>query len=176
MDPVSLLVMGVELQRFAPADDPAASLGDSLEIIEAGGLSLAPYDGPALQPVVGWRSRHLSLTLAPGLAAHAGTATSADGREARVTTVQWRAEGRAWWLAGPLLAGLDVGLSGGGGRSGGVQVAEAPLAVSVAPTAGVLVGLGDAFDLSLRARYPVRFVDTAVDHGLSGAVALMWHP
>ncbi len=175
MDPVSLFIAGLELQRFAPADDAAASLGDSLEVVEAGGLSLAPYQGPALQPFVGWRSRHLSLTLAPGLAAHANTATSADGRQARVTTLQWRAEGRAWFLGGPFLAGLDLGVSGGSGHSGGAKVAEAPLALSVGPTAGVQVGLGDAFDLSLRARYPVQVAADSLDHGLSGAVALQWH-
>jgi len=127
MVPLSLFVLGLELRRFPATDDAAASLGDSLEVIEGGGLSLAPYQGPALQPLVGWRSRHVELTLAPALAGQGHDATSSDGRSQRVRTLQWRAEGRAWGRFGPALAGLDLGVSGGSASTGGATVATAPV-------------------------------------------------
>lgn len=176
MDPVSLLILGLELRRFAPADDAAASLGDSLEVIEAGGLSLSPYDGPALQPVVGWRSRRLTLALAPGLAGSGSVASSADGREERVRVLQWRGEARAWVHAGPALFGLDGGLSGGSATAAGETVATAPLAVELGPTAGIRAPVGAHFDLVARARWPVRLAEGDVAHGLSGAFLLEWHP
>lgn len=175
MEPLSLFLLGLELRRFAPADDAAASLGDSLEVVEAGGLSLAPYEGPALQPVVGWRSGRVALSLAPGLAVHSSTAWAADGREARVQTVQWRTEARAWLLFDPALAGLDLGVSGGSATSGGATVAQAPLALEVAPTAGVRVDLHPSLDLVLRGRLPVRVADDALDVGLAGALGIEWH-
>lgn len=176
MDPVSLLLLGLELRRFAPADDAAASLGDSLEVIEAGGLSLSPYDGPAVQPVLGWRSRRLTLSLAPGLAGSRSTATSSDGREATVRTLLWRGEARAWVHAGPALFGLDAGLSGGGARTGGASVATAPTQLELAPTGGVRAALAPTLDLVARARYPVRLAGDQLEHGLSGALLVEWHP
>ena len=176
MDPVSLFVLGLELTRFPGADDSAASLGDSLEVIEAGGLSLAPYRGPALQPVFGWRSRHVELTLAPGLAGRAQDASSSDGRTVRVHTLEYRGEVRGWGRFGPALAGLDVGVSGGRGTAGGKTVATAPVQLELAPTGGVHTALGDHLDLSLRARWPIRISQGALEQGLSGAVSLEWHP
>ncbi|NOY25527.1 MAG: hypothetical protein GXP62_06605 [Oligoflexia bacterium] len=176
MDPVSLLVLGLELQRFPASDSSAASLGDSLEVIEAGGLSLAPYQGPALQPVIGWRSRKLMLSLAPGLAGGSSVATSSDGRQARVSTLQWREQARAWYLAGPVVLGLDVAVSGGSATTGGTTVATAPLGLELGPTAGVRVPLGHQLELAGRARWPVWLAGDQLSQGLSGALMLSWQP
>lgn len=174
MDPASFILVGLELRRFAPADDAAAALGENLDVIEAGGLSLDPYQGPALQPVLGWRNQRVALSLAPGLAVHAAQAQSADGREARVVTVQWRAEARGWLLAGPGLGGLDLAVSGGSARTGGATVAQAPLQVQLAPTGGVHLELLPALDLQLRARLPVSLSQGQLDLGVGGAVGLTW--
>lgn len=176
MDPASLLFLGLELHRFSGGQTGAVTLGDSLEAIEAGGLSLPAYDGPVLQPVVGWRSRRVALSLAPGLAGSSQVAYSTDGREARVSTFSWKGEARAWVLAGPAVVGLDLGLSGAQASTGGETVATAPLQIELAPTAGVRAALSEHLDLVPRLRVPVRLTEGTSTWGLAGALMLEWHP
>mgnify|MGYP000880807096 CR=1 FL=1 len=176
MDPASLLFVGLELSRLSGGETGAATLGDSLEAIEAGGLALSPFEGPVLQPVIGWRSRRLALSLAPGLAGSSSTARSTDGREARVSTLSWKGEARAWVLAGPALVGLDLGLSGATASSQGEAVASAPLLLELAPTAGVRGALSEQLDLVPRLRLPVRVSEGATTWGLGGALMIEWHP
>lgn len=174
MDPSTLLYFGLELHRLQGGETGAAGLGDSLELIEAGGLSLAPFDGPALQPVLGLRRGHLDLSLAPGLAGSVSRARSSDGREAAVSALGWKLQARAAWTGGPALAGLDLGVSGAQAWSQGSTAAEAPLQVELAPAFGLRAPLGEHLELTPRARVPIRLAGSDLEFGLGGALLLAW--
>lgn len=176
MSPLALWLLGLELTRFAPADDPADALAASLSAVEAGGWSLAPYAGPALQPLLGVQRGRLSLALAPGLALSGADALGADGRTARLRTWQGRLGLEPHLHFGHGLAGLDLAVAGGGASLDGEPLASAPLTVELAPTAGVRAALSPSLTLDLRARWRVSWGAGALEQGLGGALSLIWRP
>lgn len=171
MVPKTLFLVGLELTRFPTSDVAGDVVADSVAGTAPGVVALGPYDGPAIQPYVSWRGAALEFGVAPGLALRTA---SSDG-ESTTQTVQWRVEGRSRWNRGPALVGLDVAYGDGSARRGDVIIAEGTPILEVAPTVGVRGELADHFDLVLRARWPVRFVDGAIGLGLAGALGLEWH-
>ena len=168
-------LLGLELTRFAPADDTADALAASLSAIEAGGFSLSPYDGPALQPYAGLAYGALALELAPGAAFHSATATSADGREAAVRTAAARVALRARYSLGAARVGVDAAWASSRATADADLVAAGPTSWELGPTAGLAAPITARLDVIGRVRWPVVWSEGALDHGLSGALALEWH-
>ncbi len=175
MTPTTLLILGLELTRFAANDDNADALGGSLDALQSGGWTLSPYEGPALQPMIAVRRGALELGLAPALASRSETASSADGREGTVRVVQYRVEGRVRYVHDPWFIGLDGAWSDGSATLDGDPLAQGTGVGQLGPTAGVRAPLAQHLDLSLRARWPVRLQAGVLSHGLGGALALEWH-
>lgn len=175
MQIVTWFLLGLEVARFAPADDGADPLAGSLDVVQSGAWSLSPYEGPAFQPYLAWRHGPLELGLAPAAAWRREKASAGDGREAAIKVFQWRAEARARWCFDPGFAGLDAALSDGSATLEGSRVAEGTQVVEVSPTIGARAPLGEHAAVVGRVRWPVRFLGDAVEHGPAGAVALEWH-
>jgi hypothetical protein len=175
MDAALLLLLGLEVDRFAGQDDAADALTASLEALESGGWSLSPYQGPAIQPYLGLRGARWQAQLAPAVAFREGQAESVDGRSQSVRTVQAALEASAQWTPGLGFAGLDLGVSGGRARLDGQTIATGAPTLRLGPTAGLRVALHDHVDLVGRARYLVEVGGDGVAHGLGGALAVELH-
>ena len=167
-------LLGLEIARFAPADDAADALAGSLDAVQTGAWTLSPYDGPAIQPCLAWRHGPLELGLAPAAAWRSEQTSAGDGRQAALKTFQWRAELRGRWCFDPWFAGLDAALSNGSATLAGTRIAEGTQIVEGGPTLGARAPLGEHAALVGRVRWPFRFVGEAVEHGPAGAVALEW--
>ena len=169
-----LWLVGLELTRFAPADDPADALASSLSAVEAGGWTLSPYTGPALQPYAGFKLGHVAAILAPAAAFRRETAVTPSGRDGTVRTMQARADLRVQVELGPALLGVEGGWSGGKATLDGDTLAVGDTSIEVGPTAGVLVPLTGHLVLGARARWLLVGSDGELTDGLSGALALEW--
>lgn len=169
-----LWLVGLELTRFSPADDPADALASSLSAVEAGGWTLSPYTGPAIQPELGFKLGHVAAILSPAAAFRRETAETASGREGTVRTVQARAELRVQGELGPALFGVEGGWSGGRATLDGADLAAGNTSLELGATAGFLVPLGEHLVVSGRARWLFVGSDGALSSGLSGAVGLEW--
>lgn len=169
-------LLGLELTRFAPSDGANTVVGGSLDVVEAGGFSLAPYAGPALQPYLGMRAGWFQVELAPGAAWRSDTLSGTGGREAQLQVFQWRTELRLRYTQDRWFTGVDAGMSGGRAHIEGTTVAEAAGTTSVGPTFGLRAPLAKTLDLSGRVRWLVAASPGSLQHGPGGAVALEWRP
>lgn len=169
-----LWLFGLELTRFAPADDAADALASSLTAIEAGGWTLSPYAGPALQPYAGLVLGRLELALAPSAAFRRERASTAEGREAMLRTAAVRVGARAAWRAGPAQVGLEFALSDGLATLDREPLVQGDTTLAIGPTLGFVAPLSDAWHLSARARWPVTVTGQDLSHGLTGALGLEW--
>jgi hypothetical protein len=176
MLPASILFLGLELTRFASSDGAVGGLAGSLDAIQSGGWALSPYEGPAIQPYLGWRKNAIEAGLAPAMTWARQDASSADGRTGALQVLQWRLEGRLRYSSSPWFVGVDGGYSDGSARLDGQAVADGTPALDVGPTVGVREALSPHVDVVLRVRWPLRFVDDSVSHGPGGGFALEWHP
>lgn len=167
-------LVGIELFRFAPADDPADALASSLSAIEAGGWSLSPYTGPALQPYAGLRLGHFTAILAPAAAFRREAATTASGREGTVRTAQARLGLRVQGEIGPAIFGVEGAGSGGRATLDGEELATGTTTLELGPTVGFLAPLGEHLLVGARARWLVVGSEGALSQGLSGALSLEW--
>lgn len=165
---------GLEVTRFAPADDQADALSASLSTVEAGGWTLSPYEGPALQPYLGFSRGPWRLDLAPALAFRQATATSAEGREAAVRTLEARAQLRAGHTWGPLELDLEAAWSGGRATVDGTEVGTSGSLWTVGPALGLGGDLGEHLRLVGRARLPVGLSADGFSVATGGSVALEW--
>ena len=172
MDP--RLLLGLQLTRFAPSDDAADALAGSLTAIEAGGYALSPYEGPALEPLIGLSLPHLDLALAPAAALRREQATAADGRDDTVAVVQVRVGALALYRFGPGRAGLEAGWSDGTARLGGEAIASSTSQIELIPTLGIAAPLTEAFELGLRARWTVIVAGPEISQSLGGALTVTW--
>lgn len=175
MDVALLLLLGLEVDRFAGADDSADALTSSLEALEAGGWSLSPYQGPAIQPYVGLRGERWQVQLAPAIAMARADAASSDGRTERLRTTQAALELSAQWTPDLWFLGVDAGVSGGRARLDGATIAEGAPVIELGPTAGMRVPLHPNVDLVGRARWRVQASGGDLSQGLGGAVAIELH-
>ena len=175
MDVALLLLLGLEVDRFAGDDDSADALTSSLEALESGGWSLSPYQGPAIQPYVGLRGARWQVQLAPALALRSGDAESSAGRGEPVRTTQGALELSGQWTPNLWFLGLDAGISGGVARLNGATIAQGAPTIELGPTAGMRVPLHDHLDLVGRARWRVLVSGGDLSQGLGGALALELH-
>lgn len=167
-------LFGLELTRFAPADDGADALAGSLTAIEAGGWTLSPYEGPALQPLVGLGLGRWELALAPAAALRRERAETADGREATLRSAALRLGLRLQAGLGPLALGLEGAVSDAWATLDGEAVAGADTRVELGPSLGVRAPLSERWTLGARARWPVAVTGTDITQDLSGALSLEW--
>lgn len=172
MDP--RLLLGLQLTRFAPSDDAADALAGSLTAIEAGGYTLSPYQGPALQPLVGLSLPRLELALEPAVALRREQATAADGREDAVRVLAVRVGAMALACFGPGRAGLELAWADGVATLGGATIASSTSQLEVTPTLGVAAPLTERLELGLRARWPVTVQGPELSQSLGGALTLIW--
>ena len=94
MNPTALaLVLGLEFGPTGAFSD-GSELSGSLDAIESGAWSLAPYPGPLLQPYVSRAFGRTRVGLAPAARWSQVSATAVDGREGTVKVLQWATEGR----------------------------------------------------------------------------------
>jgi hypothetical protein len=172
MNATTLMLLGVELAHLGGASS-LSGVGSSLDVLEAGGWTLAPYEGPALQPTIGLARGPLRLSLAPGFRFHRAQVSAVDGRTGTAVATQWRIGARAWW-GDTLFGGVDGAMSGGGVSLDGAAVAEGTPGVEFGPTMGVRRALVEGLDLVGRVRWTWRKLGDSTDHGLGAAVSLEW--
>lgn len=167
-------LFGLELTRFAPADDSADALGSSLTAIEGGGWTLSTYEGPALQPYAGLSLGRVDLELAPAAAFRRERAESAEGGDGTLRSWSLRLGARVEAHLGPALIGVEGAYSDGAATLDREPLASAVQAVEIGPTLGLVAPLSARWHLLARARWPVEVVGRDVTQGLSGALALEW--
>lgn len=172
MDP--RLLLGLQLTRFAPSDDAADALSGSLTALESGAYALSPYEGPALQPLVGLSLGAFDLALAPAAATRREQATTAGGRADTVRVLQLRVGAQALYRFGPGRAGLEVAWSDGTATLGGEKVASSTSTLELTPTLGVAAPLSEVWELGIRARWPVTIEGPELAQSLGGALTLTW--
>lgn len=173
MELLTLWLLGMEITRFAPADDADAVLG-SLASAQSGSVALSPYEGPALQPYAALRRGHLELGVAPGLSMRQDVAVEGDGSTASAAVLQWRGEVRARWVGELGLAGLDASLSGGRASLDGVVLTTGPTVLTLSPTLGARAALSERLGAVGRVRVPVRMSAGSTTAALGGGLALEW--
>jgi hypothetical protein len=177
MNPTVLaLVLGLE---FGPSgtNPESTDLSASLDAIESGGWSLAPYTGPVLKPYVVRSFGRLRLGLAPAVRWSQQTATALDGREGTVKTLQWAAEGRVWWqpsLERGWMLGVDGGHSDGSATLEGEEVAAGTPRTHLHPSVGHIGALSEHWSLVGRALWVVSWTGESMNHGPGGALAVEW--
>lgn len=169
-----LWLVGLELTRFAPADDSADALASSLSAIEAQSWTLSPYTGPALQPCAGLRVGHVTAILAPAMAFRRETAVTSSGRAATVRTAQIRAALRVQGEVGPSLFGLEGAWTGGKATLDDEELAVGSTSFEVGPTTGLIAPIGPHLALGARARWLFVGSEGTLSSGLSGALDLEW--
>jgi len=168
-------ILGLELTRFAPSDDQADSLGQSLDVVESGALELSPYAGPALQPYVQWNGGSWRLGLAPAFSMRADQSNGSDGRSQTLRVCQWRMAGQALWSPNSWFVGLESAGSGGRATLAGDVVGAVEPGWEVGPTGGVRGSVADNWDLGGRVRLPLMLDDEGWAMTLGGGLALEWH-
>lgn len=169
-----LWLFGLELTRFAPADDAADALAGSLTAIEAGGWTLSPYEGPAIQPYAGLDLGNFELLLAPSAAFRRERAEAEEGREAMLRTAAFRVGARASWAPGPFRLGMEIALSDGLATLDREPLINGDTTLELGPTLGFVAPLSESWYLGARARWPFELTGQDITQGLTGAVALEW--
>ncbi len=167
----ALWLVGLELHRFSPAADPAASVARSLSAGAEPELQLAAYEGPALQPYAGLRARPFAFILAPSLSLHEAPL---DGEDVR--SREGRLEGRARWEGGRWFVGADLAVAGGSTQYAGQRVASSAAYFEAGPTVGAIVALGPHVGFVARARWPLRWEAAGASAELTGALGMEWRP
>ena len=166
-------LLGLELHRFAPNDDGADGLGNTLEAVEAGGHTLSAYEGPALQPVL-WATRGpVAFGLAPGLAGRIQALSASDGREGTLFVRQVLVEGRVRY-GEQVFGELDLYGAGGSATLDGTRVADGNGYWGLAPSFGVRTSVAERLWVGGRLRYAWRFSDDIQSDGLGGVFAVEW--
>lgn len=161
---LKLLLLGVELG--GPLESGAVDASDAtLQLFAADTASLPVYQGPWLRPEVAAQRGALWLGVSP--AVHLSRDGDVSVRQAALSL-------RPRYQGDVLLAGVDLGVSGGSARRDGEVIAAAPAAWSASPTVGGRAALGERVYLTGRLCWDVTSVEARLEQGLSAALGLSW--